>query len=267
MLPKYLLPKRGPSKGSLVLTVDCVGENTESIVPDSALKQLVEMFDAHGVKATWATKQPRTSSLSSYLLESSIGHELAIRCTSDWAGAGVARETFLRELVSQLADDALCLPLVARQTLTSLFVGNCSVEKHLDLLVKHGLKAVVGETQNRSNKPHFALPKAVHYGVWDIPVTSNVQGQLEQRFSGRRRLKNLLNTVVNDGGFGQLVLDASLFATATKASHNTLVWLLRHTARLRDRGLLKLETLSETASRLSEVPEQSPQRSILRLAA
>lgn len=267
MLPKYLLPKPGPSKGSLVLTVDCVGGTAESNVSNSALKQLVEMFDAHGVKATWAINQPKTSGLSSFLLGSSIGHELAIRCTTDWAGAAVPRSTFLRELVSQLADDSHCLPLVARQTITSLFVGNCSVEKHLDLLVKHGLKAIVGPTQSCSNKPHFAIPKAVRYGVWDIPITSNVQGQLEQRFGGRRRLKSLLNTVVNDGGFGQLVLDASLLSTATKASQNTLVWLLRHTARLRDRGFLNLETLSETASRLSKVPEQSPQRSILRLAA
>jgi hypothetical protein len=45
-----------------------------------------------------------------------------------------------------------------------------------------------------------------------------------------------------------------------------IAWLMRRVATLRDRGLVRVETLRSAAARLSDVPTVKPQRSILRAA-
>ena len=54
--------------------------------------------------------------------------------------------------------------------------------------------------------------------------------------------------------------------TAKRSDEATVKWLVKRVAALRDRGLIRVETLRQTAARLSDVPAVSPQRSILRVA-
>jgi hypothetical protein len=79
-------------------------------------------------------------------------------------------------------------------------------------------------------------------------------------------LARILRTAV-DGAVFHLLIDAATAQQPGGAAEKLLAWLFGRIARLRDRGLLQIETMSVAASRLSNVPAAKPQRSILRAAA
>jgi hypothetical protein len=63
------------------------------------------------------------------------------------------------------------------------------------------------------------------------------------------------------------MVDAAAVAAANRNEATNIKWLMQRVATLRDRGLVRVETLCATAARLSDVPTVSPQRSILRSVA
>jgi hypothetical protein len=62
------------------------------------------------------------------------------------------------------------------------------------------------------------------------------------------------------------MLDVPAIEAAGRSATQTVEWLMRRVAKLRDRGLLQVETLATAAARLSNLPVVKPQRSILRQA-
>ena len=62
------------------------------------------------------------------------------------------------------------------------------------------------------------------------------------------------------------MIDAAAIAEAGLREESAASWLLNRVATLRDRGVIRVETMRTTAARLSDVPAVSPQRSILRAA-
>jgi hypothetical protein len=70
----------------------------------------------------------------------------------------------------------------------------------------------------------------------------------------------------HDAATFHLVIDAPAMSEDNGRSERTIAWLMRRVATLRDRGLVRVETLGTAAARLSDVPAVTPQRSILRAA-
>ena len=57
-----------------------------------------------------------------------------------------------------------------------------------------------------------------------------------------------------------------LWKQAGESATRSIEWLLGRVAKLRDRGLVEVETLGAAATRLSDLPVATPQKSILRRA-
>jgi hypothetical protein len=85
--------------------------------------------------------------------------------------------------------------------------------------------------------------------------------------TGKRAMSRRIQRTVDEAGSFHLLIDAGAIAASHRHEVSVAKWLLRRIATLRDRGLLRVETLRTTANRLSDVPTVSPQRSILRGAA
>jgi hypothetical protein len=85
--------------------------------------------------------------------------------------------------------------------------------------------------------------------------------------NGKRALWRAIQRTAKDTSSFHLSIDAAAIAAAGRRDESLVKWLMHRVATLRDRGLLRIETLRTTAARLSDVPATIPQRSILRAAA
>jgi hypothetical protein len=224
-------------------------------------RQLIATMDAERLPTTWAVNDPAHSAATSLIIKSVIDHELAILGDSNWVGPTAGRTRFARELTRRLTQARS-----AGLEVTSLAPCVASVESHIDLVVKQQITAVV-EPSTLSAKRLGSEPRALHYGVWELPVSASLPMKAGWFTSGKRALSRRIQRTVDEAGGFHLLIDAGAIAASHRHEASVAKWLLRRIATLRDRGLLRVETLRMTANRLSDVPTVSPQRSILRGAA
>jgi hypothetical protein len=224
-------------------------------------RQLIATMDADRIPTTWAVSDPTHSAATSLIIKSAADHELAILGDANWVGPTAGRTRFARELARRLTQAR-----AAGLEVTSLVPRVAPIGENIDLIVKQHISAVVGlpipTTNQRSNEPH-----ALHYGVWELPISATLPMKAGWFSSGKRTLSRRIQRTVIETGCFHLVIDASAIAAAGRQEASIARWIIRRVATLRDRGLLQVETLRTTAGRLSNVPATAPQRSILRGAA
>jgi len=102
--------------------------------------------------------------------------------------------------------------------------------------------------------------------VWEVPVAAKLPVASSWLVSGGRALWRKIRRAARDAAMFQLVIDAPTIEALDPKAERTIAWLMRRVAELRDRGMLRVETLGAAAARLSDVPVRSPQQSILRQA-
>jgi hypothetical protein len=224
-------------------------------------RQLIATMDAERLPTTWAVSDPAHSAATSLIIKSAIDHELAILGDANWVGPTAGRTRFARELTRRLAQSR-----AAGLDVTTLVPCVASVESHIDLVVKQQITAVVGIVTSLTAK-QGSEPRALHYGVWELPVSATLPLKAGWFTSGKRAMSRRIQRTADEAGGFHLLIDAGAIAASKRHDASASKWLLRRIATLRDRGLLRVETLRMTASRLSDVPSVSPQRSILRGAA
>ena len=253
--------------GRLLFTVDVepveVDRNVErrrSLA--DVTEQLVELLAAQRLSATWAVGEPARAAIGPLVALCEVPQELALAGDSSWVGPTAGRAAFARELSRRLTqaraagiDVATLVPRVA------------SVKPHIDLVVKHGIRAVVATSDATRQRASSLAPRALHYGVWEFAVSQRLPIQSTWLAAGGMRLQRRVSRSAAEAATVHLQLDAPALAEAGRAAMTTLARLARQIAKLRDRGLLHVETLGAAAARLSVVPTATPQRSILRLAA
>jgi hypothetical protein len=103
--------------------------------------------------------------------------------------------------------------------------------------------------------------------LWELPPSARLPLATSWLFSGRRALLRRIRAASKDAALFHLVIDAPALASQARGGVTTIARVARRIAELRDRGLLHVETLTEAAARLADVPAVTPQRSILRVAA
>jgi hypothetical protein len=84
---------------------------------------------------------------------------------------------------------------------------------------------------------------------------------------GWRALARQVRRSAREATMFHLVIDAPELGPAGGRGEAAVGRLARRVAELRDRGLVRVETLSMAAARLAAVPSAAPQQSILRRAA
>lgn len=220
-------------------------------------RQMIATMDRGRIPATWSVNDPAYSAATSLILKSAVEHEIALLGHASWVGPTAGRTRFARELSRRIAQ-ARCAGLDVKTFAPSV----ASIEGQIDLIVKQNITAIAG--LKRSLRPSDGA-RALHYHVWEVPVTATLPTKAGWFNSARRGLYRRIERSASEAGTFHLLIDATAFA-ADNHDQALVTWLMERVATLRDRGLVRIETLSQTAARLSDVPAVSPQRSILRVA-
>jgi hypothetical protein len=224
--------------------------------------QLIELMDRHRLPATWAVSDPTHSAATSHILRSSVPHELAILGDATWLGPMAGRTRFARELSRRVAQARS-----AGLAVHTLVPRVASIEPDVDLVVKQQITAIAGINTLPTATPATSSPRALHFGVWEIPVAGMLPARSGWFSTGGWSIWRRIRAAAKDARIFHLLIDAPLVCEEGRATQKTITWLMERVATLRDRGLVRVETLRATAARLSDVPAVKPQRSILRRAA
>lgn len=252
--------------GHLTLTVqlDAIaeGRNLERHQELAAVtRKLIAVMEAARFPATWAVSDPAHSAATSLLLKSAVDHELAILGDANWVGPTAGRTRFARELVRRVTQAR-----GAGLNVTTIVPGVASIERHIDLVVKQRITAVAG-LEVPPAAQQFTEPRAMHYGVWELPVSASLPLAKQWLTSGKWSMWRRIRRTAREAGAFHLMIDAAAVAASGGREERTINWLVRRIAALRERGLIRVETLRSAAARLSDVPTVSPQQSILRSVA
>jgi hypothetical protein len=225
-------------------------------------RQLIEIMDTHRLPATWAVSDPAHSAATPHILRSEVAHELAILGDANWIGPLAGRTRFARELSRRIAQ--------ARSAgigVHSLVPRVASIEPHIDLVVKQHITAVAGVEIQPPSTRQITTPRALHYGVWELPVACYLPRPTTWFSSGKWSIWRCIRRASRDAATYHLLIDAPSICNEGRRARNTVTWLMRRVANLRDRGMVGVETLHKAAARWAAVPGAKPQQSILRRAA
>jgi hypothetical protein len=225
-------------------------------------RQLIDTMDTHRVPATWAVSDPAHSAATPQILRSAVEHELAILGDANWIGPLAGRTRFARELSRRVAQARS-----AGIDVHALVPRVASIEPNIDLVVKQHITAVAGVAPPSHAVKHVAAPRALHYGVWELPIASKLPQPATWFSNGGWSTWRRIRRAARDAATYHLVVDAPSICAEGRRALNTVAWLMRRVANLRDRGLVRVETLHQAAARLAAVPATKPQQSILRRAA
>ena len=127
---------------------------------------------------------------------------------------------------------------------TTLVPSVASIEDHIDLVVKQQITAIAG-LKSPATTQQFLEPRAMHYGVWEVPVSaslpmqSNVVRQRQTIDCG-----GSIHRTASEAGAFHLLIDAAAIAASGRRDESIVKWLMHRVAMLRDRGLLRVETLA-----------------------
>jgi hypothetical protein len=226
-----------------------------------AAGRLIRLMEAHRLPTSWAVSDPAYSAATPSIIRSNLNHELAILGDANWVGPTAGRTRFARELARRVSQARS-----AGIELKTLVPRVASIKRHLDLVIKQRITAIGGTVECPSGQ--LALPRALHYGLWELPAarTLPIKGS-SLMFNGGWSTWRQIRRASRNAAPYHLVIDAPALLHEGQRAERTVAKLMRRVGELRDRGLLRLETLSAAAARLSDVPALSPQRSILSRAA
>ncbi len=225
-------------------------------------EQLFEMFNRHRLPATWAVGDPAHSAAAGLVAASETKHGLALLGDRYWIGKTAGRTRFARELARRVSQAR-----TAGIEAVTLLPRVAPVAEHIDLVVKHGIRAVVETTDHAdSRRETTTAPRALHYGVWEFSTTERLPLRSSWLPGGGWKLFRKIRRAAREAATIHVVIDASAVEVAGRSASNAIERLMRRVAKLRDRGLVQVETLGTAATRLSDLPVATPQRSILRRA-
>ncbi len=256
------------SGGVLAVSVDLdLGEDLQTLEQARALAattdRLISTLDDLGIAATWSVADPARSRWTERLTSADAKHEVAIVGETSWADSQAGRRRFVRELQQQV----LSSRATGLAATTLVFRGELPQE-YLDLVVKQGVTAVCGRTSGASRIASQGRPRPLRFGVWKMPSGLVLPGESRWLPGGGRGLRAGRGFRRAEGGeFFHLVIDAPALAERGHSAMRLVERLLRRSEHLRAQGDLRLETLGESAARLSAAPRAIPARSILRPAA
>ena len=227
-----------------------------------ATRGLVELLEEHRLAATWAVGDPAHSVVTAIVALCEMPHELALLGDCHWLGPTAGRKRFAHELARRVSQ--------ARAKgihLSTLVPRVAPVAEHIDLIVKHEIRTVVAVDREVTRPCVVVTPVLLHYGVWEFAATDRLPQLAAWSPLRGWRLHRSLRRAANEAATIHWVIDLAAVAEQGRSAVKAITGLMRQTAQLRDRGLLRVETLGAAAARLSELPATKPQRSILRAAA
>jgi len=224
-------------------------------------RRLVQIAESHRLPITWAVNDPAHSAATSLILQSAVDHELAILGDANWVGPTAGRTRFARELIRRRSQSR-----ATGVNVTSLVPQVASIEQHIDLVVKQKITAVAG-FQLPDSGWQLEPPRALHYGVWELPISARLPFETQPIFGGKWAAWRRIRRAIREASTYHLIIDAPAIVDCGSLAEKTTAWVIRRIALLRDRGFVSVETMRSMAACLAHIPAAQPQRSILRAAA
>lgn len=261
------------SDGVLSFSIDSsdVAQGSQSTTEstESLTSELLALFNAHGVTATWAFANPAASPLARRIAAGPRPHDLAILVASGGAGKGAAdaddaSRTVLKRLHAAAA---------AGMSISTVATTGAWHSRSTDLLAKQGISVVRGTQPLRDlgKKSTATLrhgAQALRYGLWHIPATVAIRGgRWIANLTQFSRVKRSIERTASHSGHCHVQIDAaSLTCGDVSMAIRQLDRVLRQADRLRKADQIALETLAEVAQRLLPRRTSVAARSILRAA-
>ncbi len=228
------------------------------------IDRLLEILTRQRLPATWAVSSPSKSPWTQRILAAGQGHEIALAADRSWVGATAGRTRFSRELTRQVnAARDMALPAT-----TLILSSGAALDRHHDLLVKHGINMVrPGLTAEREGRTGRS-PTSLCYGVGRLPAHVRFPGSMQWLPGGgavavRQTVKRLLATRATT----HLAIDGPSLAQLNNGAIHGLNWILRHIAKQQLSGSLVVRTLAEQAAEWLPGKRRNRSQSILRKLA
>jgi hypothetical protein len=225
-------------------------------------EQLFEMFNRHQLPATWAVGDPAHSAATGLVAASNTKHGLALLGDRYWIGKTAGRTRFARELARRVSQSR-----TAGIEAVTLVPRVAPVAEHVDLVVKHGIRAVVATRGESKKRESAGGVRPLHYGVWEFAASERMPLRSPWFAGGSWQLFRAVGRAARRASTAHVIIDAAEVAASGRAATRSIDRLLRRVAKLQARGLVQVETLGTAAQRLSDMPAPRPQQSILRRAA
>ncbi len=266
--------KRRPTHGVLVISIDINGESavagtSNRSTPISgvaaslgATKWLLQLLDECRLPATWFFTGPGTSVLRSHVVAAGTKHEVGLLIPEN--GQSTGRLEFRQSLQRRIS-----AARAAGFEITSLATKSGRRFDYLDLLVKHGIRAVRLSSSNpESLSPRqlgWAAVTTMRFGISSLPATL----EFSERSGWRRWIENweMRRSIATSAGkrhYCHLALDVHTLANT--AARETLRRMLRGASKLISSSQFQAETVSSVAASLMARPSFPGAQSILRAA-
>ena len=230
-------------------------------------RQLADLLAQYQLPATWAVADPAVSAATDRILASNPAHEIAVLGDRTWVGPEADRPRFARELTRRVTRGR-----TAGLAISTLLLRGTELDSHLDLAVKQGITAVAraeatpGARWFARTRPEIA---PLRFGLWLLPTQLALPCERDWRVwrSPVRRARTELVRAVGEHEVFHLSINGLAAAESSRSTLRALDRLLVDAARLREEGLLLVETVASTARRLSGGRQTVSSRSILQPAA
>ena len=264
--------KRSPTNGALVISIDVGGEappsadvpaepDERACVLDSS-HWILRLLDQYRLPATWFINGPDTSLLRSHILNSRGEHEIGL-LIGDSGGERLCRSAWAQSLQRRL--------LAARAAgveITSVATHGTERMQHLDLLIKHGLRAVRPggiNTYEEAKRSGWNAVTILRFGIVSLPTTSQFTAVSSwRRWLNTRDLRRQIVNSAEDGQYCHWTIDIRV--ARDPAIRDAIERILKSSARVLESGSLLAGTVSTVATSFLQRPATVPAQSILRAA-
>jgi hypothetical protein len=258
------------AEGVLIVTVDlgmdCGGKGRQvGQATGQAASWLVDELNRYKVPATWAADEPALAMMIGQLLACGRGHEPALLADATWAGSGVPRGHFAREISRRVLSAR-----AAGLSLSACMARERIPDEQLDVLVKHSITALCnpGDSVVACSRQGVEIRRRC-FGLWELSVSAVLPSftAFPWRLGANLRLDRALRRTAAGGTISHVLIDVARVAAAGAGARAQLTRFLHTTATLCGEGALRVETLSQAVLRKARPCPVMPSRSILRRAA
>ena len=262
--------KSRPDHGVLLISVDVAADSStlhnEAIAADTvavieATRWLLGVLDQCRLPAGWFLAGPGTSVLRSHIVNAGTRHEIGLLVVEN-GQSQAARFEFSRNL-----DRRILAARAAGIEISSLATRESKPIEHLDLLVKHGIRAVrqcdhAGSGSRRSGWPAVAN---LRFGITSLPATLNASESAGwASWMTGWDLRRQIASAAERRQYCHLRLD--IHSLVNVRARKLLRSTLRAAARRFDKPGCRIETISTLAESLMARPIARSAQSILRAA-
>jgi hypothetical protein len=231
---------------------------------------LLAMLDRAGLPGTWAVADPASCNLAARLRLGHQRHEVAIRANHAWTG-GASRgriATDLRQRVNR-ARAAGC-------EVTSVLLAGVRLDHHFDLLVKHGITALLaGEPQTKPSRQRTGRSggplggaSCLRFGLWETDATVRFPSRADWLWRGAGvQPRNYPGGAARSPAVNLVAVDVPALVEKGQRGLRLMDRVFRMAIEHRNAQTQEVITARDLVRRLASERKAAPAQSILRRAA